>query len=576
MKLKNKVKKILISIFIITLILGVAFLYQKTIMNKERNQFEYAIQQIIDDNYAEALDSIEKLKYIDNQELIQYCIIQKSIDEKEYDIDSISDVIKELEQIDLTSIDNEALLKQKDETLQQLNNAIDIQKEISDINLIDIDKEYGKELENIKSRIDKTEKRYLFLLDTYRYDIAEKIIDNINNNTEVGNLYVGINNIKDITYYSGHIIEEMDNTFKNMTKKEKELITNIEKLDNAKKILNDLQNERKEKGIITKNNELINRYYEDEIDNTIYILKEYEDENKLVFFLCTDIHYMSTTEQRIKDDTITDMSMNMQYISENIDVDGIICLGDITDGRLSTEETSSYVQYIMNRFNSINLPLLFVIGNHDDNRYRNKATECFTPEQISELYFSNVTDKKISNDMYYGLDYYVDYDEANLRIICLDCNYYDGTRWRYGFADETAIWFDQVLDETPLDKQVMILDHMGLIQENNWKFTDLQNSDRMRTRLQKFINDGGTYVATIYGHSHVDYDNNNQWLEICTASAKCANFTLNENFPVGSIVQERIKDTASEDLWDIMVFLPEKKQIDLIRFGAGEDRSFNY
>jgi hypothetical protein len=42
--------------------------------------------------------------------------------------------------------------------------------------------------------------------------------------------------------------------------------------------------------------------------------------------------------------------------------------------------------------------------------------------------------------------------------------------------------------------------------------------------------------------------------------------------PKGSSAPDRAYGTVTEDLWDAVVFNPGAHTIDLIRFGAGEDR----
>ena len=46
--------------------------------------------------------------------------------------------------------------------------------------------------------------------------------------------------------------------------------------------------------------------------------------------------------------------------------------------------------------------------------------------------------------------------------------------------------------------------------------------------------------------------------------------------PVGYSAPFREINTATENLWDVLIIRPESKTINTIRFGAGEDREWTY
>ena len=113
-------------------------------------------------------------------------------------------------------------------------------------------------------------------------------------------------------------------------------------------------------------------YYLDEIADTAQKVRALTKEPALVFFLCSDIHYNTVkTDDRLKLDSVTDMTVNMAALKKQIRADGLICLGDIVDAKppLKTEDTKRQVEYVMKRLQGVGLPLLYCMGNHDDNRY---------------------------------------------------------------------------------------------------------------------------------------------------------------------------------------------------------------
>ena len=168
-------------------------------------------------------------------------------------------------------------------------------------------------------------------------------------------------------------------------------------------------------------------YYLDEIADTAQKVNALTKEPALVFFLCTDVHYNTVkTDNRLKLDSVTDMTVNMAALKEQIKVDGLICLGDVVDAKppLTTEETKQQVEYVMKRLQGVGLPLLYCMGNHDDNRYiSRKDGSLFTPQQLNSMYMSYTLPDKVTDPSMHGLNYYVDYNRFKIRVFVLDSNY---------------------------------------------------------------------------------------------------------------------------------------------------------
>ena len=322
-------------------------------------------------------------------------------------------------------------------------------------------------------------------------------------------------------------------------------------------------------------------YYLDEITDTAQKVKSLTKEPALVFFLCTDVHYNTIkTDNRLKLDSVTDMTVNMAALKKHIPVDGLICLGDIVDAKppLTTEETKQQVAYVMKRLQGVGLPLLYCIGNHDDNRYiSRKDSTLFTPQQLASMYMTYTLPNKVSDSSMHGLNYYVDYDRFKIRVFVLDSNYQnpkDSFHWSYGFADSTVAWFKDRLKEMPKGWSVLVLTHRRFVQNKNpdnakWIYNQL----KMAETVNDFISNGGTYIATVYGHIHRDYSNSKPFLEFSTAAQKCQNIEVKKG---SASAPERKLDTSSEDLWDVLVIRPQSRKINTIRFGAGADREWSY
>lgn len=323
-------------------------------------------------------------------------------------------------------------------------------------------------------------------------------------------------------------------------------------------------------------------YYKAEIEQTIQDVQAANTEPGLVFLLCTDIHYLSKNGDfpgtLVKKDSVTDMCVNMKSVLKEIKADGLVCLGDLVDGgwisEYTTAETISQIRYVMSQLHGVGLPLLYALGNHDDNRYI--TGEYFTPEELYARNMSFCPTERVSDVVMNGLNYYMDYPSQKIRCISVDSSYFNGENWVYGWDDNTLDWFTDQLAAIPEGWGVIVFSHLGFVQDNNVGKTLYYNQQNMIDAIDAFIDGGGNYIATIYGHSHVDYSNSTPWLEITLGCAKPLNGTIGSTHPSGSTKPTRTRGTATEDLWDILIIQPNSRTIKAVRFGAGLNSTWTY
>lgn len=318
----------------------------------------------------------------------------------------------------------------------------------------------------------------------------------------------------------------------------------------------------------------IKSYYETEMETTVASVKALMTEPCLVFPLCTDIHYLS------KDSTnFVRMIENMAEFTKHIRCDGLICLGDLTDGGQNDSSATKAVtgqraEYMMNAMRNIGIPLLFCVGNHDDNRY--KSTDQFTLSELYEHYYSksyNDVEWNVANS---GVDYYIDFPQYKIRMFSLCTDRPGG----YGYPTDTRVWFENSMASVPEGYIVVVLQHISVYGTQNLGGTAPSNAQNVYTSLEAFVNNGGT-VIQLYGHSHADMAFTSPFLSIATCCQKRENLETDEptyyaQLPEGAVTWERPEGTAAEDCWDVVVIRPTSKHIDMVRFGAGQDRSFTY
>lgn len=321
----------------------------------------------------------------------------------------------------------------------------------------------------------------------------------------------------------------------------------------------------------------IKTYFASEYSDTLKKYYENNTEPGLALLFCTDIHYMSQQGRILKLDSVTDMAKVMCLMSSKVHFDGLVCLGDIVDAKppTTTAETIEQMNYAMQMLHNVGLPILFTPGNHDDNRYIDDGSESYTTGEVYGLTMSYNRNGMVFDST--GLNGYYDFDSHNIRIIFVNANYYDQSAsvWKYGWADDTVAWLSSVLTATPNTNSVILCSHLSPIQANNVSPQEPKNQGAVKNAIQTFIDGGGKYICTLYGHNHCDYSSNSPWLEITFDCAKSYNHTEPSLMP-GAIINTRVERAASEDCWDVLLIQPHSKKIIDIRFGAGNDRQWTY
>lgn len=358
-------------------------------------------------------------------------------------------------------------------------------------------------------------------------------------------------------------------------------------------------------------------YYLDEIDSVVGRVKAANTEPGLCFLLSTDQHTMSAQGTLVKYDTISDMVVNMKELAKHINFDANISLGDIADFKVGDDahfanygilDNADYpaldstfydwMEDAVDKLSSVHPNFIYVPGNHDDNRYINKdvlhaATSAYdySPGEMYSYYTQRSQLRRVPNTDNNGLDYYVDFPDFKIRMFCLDSNhYYDDEHpsphgyyecWWYGYQDSTVTWLLDQLALVPSDWSVIICSHLSPIQGHNLDNVNYINMTSIAQAIQDFIDGGGNYICTLYGHNHADWSAETPWLEVCFNSQKCTYVSDENEYPESEIMPglhhpKRVAGTATEDSWSIVIVQPKSRKVKAIRFGAGEDREFSY
>ena len=102
------------------------------------------------------------------------------------------------------------------------------------------------------------------------------------------------------------------------------------------------------------------------------------EENDLAFAVITDTHY-------VNNGTWERSAYNIQQVAARLPLQGIIHLGDLTDGILPLALTRESVDAVMADMKRTGKPVFLCCGNHDSNYFKNNP-EKMTEEEMSVYY----------------------------------------------------------------------------------------------------------------------------------------------------------------------------------------------
>ena len=244
------------------------------------------------------------------------------------------------------------------------------------------------------------------------------------------------------------------------------------------------------------------------------------------------------------DDTVA----SMRALCERIRINGIIHLGDMTDGLLPLYKIKQIEDKVMSDMKSLCIPVHVVPGNHDYNYFRGNP-EIRYPETPR---------------------YYVDDKGQKLRMCFID-SFDPKADSRYGFTEDCIAWLDETLSMMPEGYRAIVFSHLPpLVRLQAWT-ADIRNRSRLIEVLDKYSE---KIMAFINGHNHCDQLfndlKNGQFPIISINCAKCEYFL--EHKPEGAEVPFRRLGDRTQESFDVMQVDTDKNEIYFTRFGAGRDR----
>ena len=333
-------------------------------------------------------------------------------------------------------------------------------------------------------------------------------------------------------------------------------------------------------------------FFADEVQDTVHKIKKLQDDGCFCFQIITDSHAIPLRERQLLRQYRS--FENVQEVNRQSDIAAIFHLGDIlfinpdedVKTYWTTEHVEEWFQIVKDNLHKANPNTYFVAGNHDDEFAQEPRRDVWHRRMVA------CQKEKITGYVQDEPYYYIDFPRQRIRAVCLMSSFRDDEDVYYGIYEDQLQWLAEDALMVPDDWSILLFSHVCIMRSDQTDPKDrldefanlvLAFQEKSMYRCQTFSVDfsnihGAEIVAMFVGHGHVD------WVcqpgveglpfHIIETGANLIHMPKPETWPMpnGCFVAKRQFETVSEDLWDTVIYNPKKKTIDLIRFGAGEDR----
>lgn len=327
-----------------------------------------------------------------------------------------------------------------------------------------------------------------------------------------------------------------------------------------------------------ENNESeISDYFLKEIERLNDDISQINIRDKFSFGFITDTHGHN---KHIKN--IVESSKNGQF-------DYLLHGGDFLYMETSKEKARKELNESQKVISGSKVPVLSIMGNHDND---NQVGNMSPIEVANKVIWSNkYIDYKFDN--YKGY-YVVDDQRRKVRVIMTNSNIEKIEVYNnWGWDKEQLLWLAEEALNVEEDWHVLVVGHHNARQEFS-NVPKAKNGEEMLQILKAFkngtsyVNDElglnrkfenkGNLIGYLFGHTHCDTltkQSDLDFYQISTASSKPDYFEPG-TVPTANVSWKRPQGTKDEDCWDVFVIDTKTRNVKIRRFGAGENREFNY
>ena len=330
-------------------------------------------------------------------------------------------------------------------------------------------------------------------------------------------------------------------------------------------------------------------YFERELQNTVHTINECNGEHCLTFTLLADVHiHPERPDSMLRYEHTIAL---LREVNRQCRIDGQFYLGDLLLKTAALpaeywtrERAQRALEQMRDDLLSCNENSFFVAGNHD--------REGAVPAAAEDWYRKMIDPQKVCAVKDRGY-FYVDFPRQKVRAVCLMDTQQEAGENYFGYLPDQLQWLADTALNIPSGYRVLIFTHVTLWERRRQSqknaedliglFRAFQNREAFRGEVVSadFTDrNEGRICALFGGHDHVQwagYACDIPFLQIQTPSnmihhpQNAAGWLL----PEGFVPVERKMRDETEVLWDTVVFDPGKELLHVIRFGAGEDVTYD-
>lgn len=336
-----------------------------------------------------------------------------------------------------------------------------------------------------------------------------------------------------------------------------------------------------------------------------------KDDSSVVLF-ATDLH--QALSSAIRDNTeiyrhANEHIKNVVELTNMVNIDLVVLGGDIADGSTTKGQQVAALKQVMSTLGMANARYMVCKGNHDDNNWYAQRlagvqwdlTNVIMPNEMNQLLIDPIRHQEGMHVTDFQTAYI---DIKGIRHIILnssDCPYKlndDGNPMFFslevrGYSSQQLQWLVDTLKSTPNDYKVCLYQHMGYGDTYSKQNYTSYNEEQLMQILDAFqhhknvkiVNNDSNFKTNIeadftwnkatilYGiHGHYHNDKLMKWHDINFISTGCS-APVPRHLDGTGLLDHRELQTINEDLFDVLIITPSENHIDVLRFGAGKDRS---
>ena len=252
---------------------------------------------------------------------------------------------------------------------------------------------------------------------------------------------------------------------------------------------------------------------------------------------------------------------NIRAVDAQTHFDGVIHLGDILNGSIPENASRFVLSQELARFQNATASGKLYIARGDDDGFRNER-------YVGQIVTGIVTDERWYQETAY-LEQYPDLHRPQNKLFEKSCQY----------GAEQLAWLKTEALQLPEGWAIFLFSHALPKSRfetgtDPWNYMEYASEPAMmllRQAQKHGIRIGGWFA----GHYACDYETTFCHIPYFLIDSVRPQ-PIKSLFPNVRKCTERGLGAETEDLWDVLLLKPNQRRIYLLRFGAGEDRVFDY